>query len=203
MVLRAFWTILVAETLDPRNAAREVIRALDLQTDLPHERELSAPFWLNFHLSPQSFDVMLWALIILGLGLILWSVRDRLRPPKAAPQAEAPAASPASRRLDDAQAEAEDLAGEGRFVEAMHVLLLRSLDEMRRRLALEFKESLTSREILAHAPLCARGRGALSAIIQAVERSYFGGSAGRYEDYVACRSHFEAFKASLAPSAGT
>ncbi len=54
---------------------------------------------------------------------------------------------------------ADELAAEGRFVEAMHVLLLQALADMRRRLDEQFADSLTSREILRACQAPGRGAG--------------------------------------------
>ncbi|HYA80648.1 MAG TPA: hypothetical protein VED87_06955 [Methylocystis sp.] len=194
---------LAAGKADARAAAQKIVRDLDLQPDLPHpEQDVSHPFWLNFHLSPEAFQVLSWTLVVLGLAVILWSVRDKLLffAPKTgdAPRPESPEPF---RALEEAQAEADDLAGKGEFALAMHVLLLKSLNEMRRLAGLSFRDSLTSREILSQAPLSDAGRGALGAIIRVVELSWFGVAGARAEDYAACRGHFEALKASLAGGA--
>ncbi|HXY59446.1 MAG TPA: DUF4129 domain-containing protein [Methylocystis sp.] len=196
-----FGGALAAGKVEARDAAQKIIRDLDLQTEPPHpERDLHHPFWLNFHLSPDAFNVLFWTLVILGLAIILWSARDKLGffapQPQDASQPGSPEAP--SRALEEAQAEADDLAAKGEFALAMHVLLLKSLNEMRRRAGLSFKDSLTSREILSQAPLTDAGRGALGAIIRVVELTWFGDAGARAEDYAACRGYFEALRASLA-----
>ena len=190
----------VAAKIDARDAAQKIIRDLDLQPDLPHpERDAFHPFWLNFHISPDVFQVLFWTLVVLGLAIILWSARDKLvffsSKTADAPRPDGPEPI---RALEEAQAEADILAAKGEFALAMHVLLLKSLNEMRRLAGLSFKDSLTSREILSQAPLSDAGRGALGGIIRVVELTWFGVTGAREEDYAACRGHFEALKASLA-----
>jgi len=196
-----FGGIFAAAKADARDDAQRIVSDLDLQTELPHpQQDAFNPFQLNFHLSGEAFEVLFWTLAILGLAIILWSVRDKLAFFAAeapdAPQPGMPGAP--SRALEEAQAEADELAAKGQFAPAMHVLLLKSLNEMRRLAGLSFKDSLTSREILGQAPLSDAGRGALGAIIGVVELTWFGDAGAQAEDYARCRSHFEALKASLA-----
>jgi hypothetical protein len=199
---------LAAQQIEPRAAAREAIRSGDLQADMPHPKsETPSAFWFNFHLSPEAAKILLWTLVIAGIVVIVWSIRDKLpmfdRSRKLAPLDDQGVATPQARRLEEAQAEAEVLAEHGLYVEAMHVLLLRSVAEMRKRLGLSFADSLTSREILHRAPLSERGRNALAAIIFAVEGSYFGRRGASKDDYLACRNSFDALKQSLIVEAAT
>jgi hypothetical protein len=100
--------------------------------------------------------------------------------------------------MEDARIEADDLASQGHYGEAMHVLLLKSLAEIRMRLGVSFAASLTSREILRRVNLPQTGGGALAAIVQSVERTYYGGRQASREDYAGCREEFDMLKRSLA-----
>lgn len=71
--------------------------------------------------------------------------------------------------------DAETLAAEGRFAEAVHALLFRSIDLIQERQPSAVKRSLTAREIGQLSGLPALIRSGLSPIIRIVERSYFGG----------------------------
>jgi hypothetical protein len=193
---------LAAQQIDPRAAAREVIRSRSLQADMPHpQAEPPRASWFNPHLSPEAAKILLWTLVIAGVLIIAWSIRDKLpmfdRSRRLAPPDDHAAAAPQALRLEKAQAEADVLAENGRYVEAMHVLLLRSVAEMRKRLGLSFADSLTSREILHRAPLSEHGRDALGAIIFAVEGSYFGKRGASNDDYLACRKSYDALRQSL------
>jgi hypothetical protein len=103
----------------------------------------------------------------------------------------------------EAQIAADDLARQGRFVEAMHVLLLQGLDEMRRRLDQRFADSLTSREIMRRAKVSSGASAALRDIVDWVERAYFGAHPAVAEDYAACRKSFVAFAEALKEGAST
>ncbi len=87
---------------------------------------------------------------------------------------------------------ADDLAGQGRYVEAMHLLLFRAFAELRERLGVNFADSLTSREILRRTNLPETGRASLKDIITRVELSHFGAYPAGAQDYSACRRSYDA-----------
>jgi hypothetical protein len=187
----------------PSEIFKQSVRNLGLQTNMPGKVvESASDPWFNWHLSPDILRFILWGAVILGIFVIFWSLRDSLpvfsRSRKIVAPETAPAAATPSSRMNEAQIEADDLAGQGHFSEAMHVLLLKSLDEIRRQLRISFAVSLTSREILRHVQLSDVGRRALAAIIQSVEQAYFGGREVGPQDYSDCRSNFDALKHSLA-----
>jgi hypothetical protein len=184
-----------AQSPDPEKAARESIRALDLQTDLPHQRSIE-PIKLQL---PRE---LVWVLLACGAAFVLYALRDSLVWRRRADDdwGEAgPGGSVGGARSDaDALAAADDLARQGRFVDAMHTLLLQSLADIRRRLGIEFADSLTSREILRGTRLPPQGRASLRAIVAAVEWTYFGGYPAALTDYNACRKSFEDLRQTLA-----
>jgi hypothetical protein len=100
-------------------------------------------------------------------------------------------------RMEKAQLEADEFARQGNFAEAMHVLLLRSVEELRRYLNISIAASLTSREILRHAELSPEGRSTFSDIVDRVEVSYFGAHRPDQEEYEACRGSFDALRGAL------
>ncbi len=188
----------------PHEAAKLAIRTLDLQTNLPDATPPPDDSFWNFHVPPEVVEAMLWGALILGVGIVIWSVWDSLpvfdRSRRVVLGADGQVI--AVDKLAEAQLEADDLANQGQFVEAMHVLLLQSLAELRHRLDLRFAESLTSREILRLSRLSAAARAALATIVRDVERTYFGAKPADIEDYRACRENFDAFKLALAHEGG-
>ena len=92
---------------------------------------------------------------------------------------------------------ADELAAQGRFVEAMHVLLLQALADIRRRLDEEFADSMTSREILRSRQVSDALRRPLRDVISRVEWTYFGGHPADRDDYLACRASFSALAQAL------
>ena len=190
---------------DPAETAHDVGVVLGLQTqlpiDAPEKTERQAPLPTPWHLSGDVASIVLYAALAIGLGLVLYSIRDRLptfgtrRLVARRPDAVAEAA--AVERMVETQIEADELAGQGRYAEAMHALLLRSLTEMRKRLQFSFADSLTSREILRALDLPEGGRASLGDIIRRVEFVYFGLHPARSEDYAACRTSYETLTSAM------
>jgi hypothetical protein len=89
--------------------------------------------------------------------------------------------------------EADALARQGRFAEAVHLLLFRSIEDIQERVDGGVPNSLTAREIAALGKLPARARRALAPIIQVVERSFFGGRAVEADGWQEARSSYEDF----------
>jgi hypothetical protein len=100
-------------------------------------------------------------------------------------------------RLEAAQADADELARQGQFGPAMHILLLKSLGELRRFLNLTIAVSLTSREILSRPGLNQEARAALTDLVNRVELAWFGAQEVGAAEYAACRLSFEALTGAL------
>jgi hypothetical protein len=179
--------------------ADQTIRRLDLQTELLRQPE---PFGWRLNLPPEA----LWFAVIVGAAVLLYAFRDMLpflgmRRDGAWELDEAGAGESASREPSIALGAADDLAAQGRFVEAMHVLLLQALAEIRRRLDEQFADSMTSREILRSKHLSDDLRGPLREVVNRVEVTYFGEQPAAKDDYLACRSSFSAIAHVLHESA--
>jgi hypothetical protein len=89
--------------------------------------------------------------------------------------------------------EADALAAQGRFAEAAHLLLLRSIEDIHKYRPGVVRPALTSRDIARLEALSPANRLAFAAIGQVVERSLFGGRPVDAEDFAACRATYEAF----------
>jgi hypothetical protein len=128
-------------------------------------------------------------LLLAYLGFKFWRNRRRASRPKAAPttipQPQAFEPMPTaeiSERLPAWQV----LANQGRFTEAIHLLLLHVLQDMRGEGLVTLTQSLTSREILRTSDLAAERRSGLATIIGAVEFCHFGGRAAGLALYEKC-----------------
>jgi hypothetical protein len=183
---------------DVTTAAGEAIRHLDLQTELP--RDPTPQPKLHMSLPPE----LILLPLILVIACVVYAFRDQLGrvrllgrgPEWQADRHERSEDLPAAQGLA-ATVKADDLAGQGRFVEAMHLLLLLTLTDLRQRLGVEFADSLTSREILRHAQLSDPNRLLLQDIVARVEWCHIGGYPAALADYVACRQSFDALLASV------
>ena len=175
------------------------IHRLRLQTRLPTELPSSPETsWFSFKLPPEA----LWLVVAVGIGVLVYSLRDIL--PflgsresgqwilERAATGEVNPLAPAV-----VLSTADEIAAKGSFVEAIHVLLLQGLAEMRQRVDQQFADSLTSREILRCAKISDAGRSALRDIISRVELTYFGHHPASAHDYAACRASFNALAEAL------
>jgi hypothetical protein len=179
-----------------RRATAGLGSALDLQETFPVPKESARSFLVG----PETIRLLLWIAVACGAAALAWYLADILPRGLARharwgedPDAEQAAPDPGAA----AQADADDLARQGRFAEAMHVLLLQSLAEMRGRLDERFADSLTSREILRRAPVSAPARSALGDIVASVERAWFGDHPAGAADYASCRARFTALGEAL------
>jgi hypothetical protein len=180
---------------DVQALAQQAIQRLGLQTELLRQPE---PFQWEFNLPPET----LWVVVIVGVGMLLYIFRDmipmfRISRDAAWTGDETGAAETGRPAAGMVLGAADELAAQGRFVEAMHVLLLQALAEIRVRLNEQFADSLTSREILRSKQLSDELRHPLRDVVSRVEWSYFGEHPAEQNDYLACRSSFAALARSL------
>lgn len=144
-------------------------------------------FWLAAA-AAVLFLIYLAARWIEGGGLAFLR-RDKARVPGQAEADWRPEEAPARALL----AEADALAGAGRFAEAAHLLLFRSIEDIDSRRPELVKPALTSRDLAGAPQIPAGPRGAFAQIVMAVERSLFGGRALGEQDWRDCRSAYEEF----------
>lgn len=89
--------------------------------------------------------------------------------------------------------EADALARDGRYAEAVHLLLFRSIEDIQTRKSGGVPRSLTAREIGGLGDLPDRARTALDPIIRIVERSFFGGRDVDADSWTRARASYEDF----------
>lgn len=174
-------------------------------TALPREEP---PAWLvsvleaivaGLRAAAPVLQYVFWAgLALLVLAIVYVMLRETLgdRLPwmrrRQAPPAGAdwrPEAGAARALLEDA----DRLAEAGRYEEAIHLLLFRSIEDLSRRKPGLVKPALTSRDIAALSAIPERPRGAFARIAAAVEMSFFGGRPVSPADFHEARRHYEAF----------
>lgn len=177
-------------------ASEASARAAEILGDAGYQRTLPAAvvppeLWhLDLGALGPVLRVLLWvALAVLALLAVTWigrrlggGARDVEAPPEVASDGAVPL--PAEN--------AEALAAEGRFAEAIHVLLLDTLETLAR--AGRLPRSLTSREIAGRVPLAPGARAALAALVEAVEVVWFGGAVPEEADFRRCLQRFQAFR---------
>lgn len=146
-------------------------------------------------------NYIFWAGVVVIAALIAYAILTEIvrRLPSGKKDAPAtfvapePEFRPAVERARALLEEADRLAREGRFGEAVRVLLHRSIDDMERAFPSAIMPSMTSREISRLQHLSARGRSTFTKIAHAVEASLFGGRALTAAQFAECRSDYETF----------
>lgn len=134
--------------------------------------------------------IVLTVLWFIGREMLGIRLPDRHKPsPPSGEDDWRPAPGAALALLSDADA----LAEQGRYDEAVHLLLLRSIGDIDGRLPNTVRPALTARDIADLQRLPATARPAFSRITQVVEASLFGGRAVDRSAFTECRQAYEAF----------
>jgi len=151
---------------------------------------------LRFREFVREPEALFWGGLVIGAALIIWFVvrevlalRRRRRPEAVAPADWRPDVGAARALLDEADA----LAAAGRFGEAIHLLLFRSIDDIAGRRPGLLRPALTSRDIAALDQMPGEARSAFGRIAQEVERSFFGGRSVAADDFTRARQDYEVF----------
>ncbi|MGE0551098.1 MAG: DUF4129 domain-containing protein [Kofleriaceae bacterium] len=147
--------------------------------------------------------IVMWALVIVIVLLVVLWIASELS--KYGGDPDAPAASESQVQLqaavdailDRPLGDADELARRGEYAEAIHTLLLRTLQELVKSASVRVAPAMTSREILARVPLLADARAAFADLITAVELTHFGDDPANAADYERCRRQFHVFAATL------
>lgn len=141
-----------------------------------------------------------WGCLILGAALILYFLLRELittrwpslkpnRGPVLDDEVWRPSAAKARTLLEDA----DRLAAAGRFAEAVHLILFRSIEDIEGKRPDLIKPALTSRDIAQLDGVPERVRRTFSEIARVVERSFFGGRSVGAEEFAVCRKAYEGF----------
>lgn len=90
-------------------------------------------------------------------------------------------------RLDDA----DQAAADGDWAKAIHILLLTSIERLRKQTGQGVPVALTARELIHHMRLSEQARGDLAALVGAAELCHFGGRPADRALYERVRTHYE------------
>lgn len=203
-----------ATDLDALDKAHEAyLKNTDLQLERPEWEEAALPpppppppwlKWLADLLSALSplFGYLFIAIVVAVIGGVLYFIFGealRVRFGKSgAGKVDTEGDDLIDVRPDAAMArslleEADALAKAGKFAEAVHLLLFRSIEDIQTRLEGGVPKSLTAREIgdLQHLP--ERAKHGLGPIIVIVERSFFGGREVDAEGWQEARASYQDF----------
>jgi hypothetical protein len=147
--------------------------------------------------------IILWAVLALAACALLLAIYQRLKTGvwrlpafRRAPMPEAdldhawaPEDAPAREWLREADA----LAQQGRYSEAIHHLLFRSIEDISRRRPSLVRPALTSREIGSAEAIPAQAREIFAGIVRLVEWSLFGGRPVEQDDWTSARAAYASF----------
>ena len=196
-------------TMPPIDAARiaeahqRLLADKSIQFDLVPFTVEKPPPWLadlvKFLSSPAvkwSFWIVVGLAVLAILALILhhfWGIPLPWKRRKEAPAEDVESWQPAVEPARALLREADALAAQGRFDEAAHLLLFRSIEDIEARRPRLVRPALTSRDIAGAPNIPPEPRSAFSTIVALVERSLFGGRALAEPDWRECRSAYERF----------
>ena len=185
------------------DAHRRLLADGAIQFDLPAHQVPATPAWLRaladfIQAIMPALEILFWIVLAAGILFLLYAVAVRLsgsewpwRKRRVEEESESwrPAEAPARALLGEADA----LAAQGRYSEAAHLLLFRSIEDIDTRRPDLVRPALTSRDIAALPAIPDRPRGAFERIARLVERSLFGRRPLAETDWRDCRSAYEEF----------
>jgi hypothetical protein len=192
-----------ADTLAKAHDA--LLRQSDLQFDFPVYQPPQIPDWVKplgdlLRAIAPIFPYIFWGgLIVGGVTILFFLLREMigLRLPAFRRRNRAgPVESdwrPSEARARTLLEDADRLAADGRYDEAAHLLLFRSIEDMDERWPNLVRPALTSRDIATHRGLPEPARRTFGDIARVVERSFFGGARLAADDFAFCRRAYEAF----------
>ena len=187
------------------NAHAALVRDRSLQFERADFTPPKRPEWLDWLVDAlKALEPLLKWVFWIGVGLIaaliVYAIVRELsrlgapRPKPAAPAAADEAAwRPEAAAARDLLAAADHLAAQGRYAEAAHLILLRSVEDIQSRRPDVVRIALTTREIAALSVLPEAARPAFAKIGRLVEASLFGDAEVGAADYADCRRDYEAF----------
>ncbi|WP_232476284.1 DUF4129 domain-containing protein [Flavisphingomonas formosensis] len=162
--------------------------------------------WLGSFLPDLPYAyILMWTVLGAAAALLIWMIVERLRHgewrlpqrrrsataldvPEEEPEWR-PDAAPARAWLQEADA----LAAQGRYAEAVHHLLLRSVEDIARRRPRLVQPALTSRELASADAVPSGARLLFTGIAALVERSLFGGRPVSEREWQIARDDYSRF----------
>lgn len=187
------------------DAHKALLNHSDYQFSLPEVHREPTPEWL---LALERFLTAYWPEIKWGLWIVigvavawlLYQLVRRYAPLLAQLFERRPHAQPTSEEWRPAPAVARELLGQsdalaaqGCYGDAVHLLLLRSIEDIEHRRPNLLRPNFTSREIGRLEGLPEPARHTFGAIARVVERALFAGQAIGATEFTSCREAYERF----------
>lgn len=195
---------MAAETAEQKLAAahKALLKTRGLQFDFASMKAPDPPEWPKWLLDVleaigPALVWIFWGGVIVAAAMILYFILRETVPESWFRRARAtgpvtdwrPEPEKARALLEDA----DSLAAAGRFEDAIHILLFRSIDDLAARRPGAVRPAFTSRDIAALSALPDGPRAAFARLAQAVEQTFFGGRPAGAEAFQAARADYEAF----------
>ena len=133
------------------------------------------------------------ALILYAIAKVIYETRFKRTPKEIIEAAPPPLYTPDQDQARILLEDVDAMAAEGRYEEAVHELLFRSIQDIDIRRPNTIRRSLTSREIAALKILTPETREAFAKIGGVVETSYFGGKTIGRAEFDVCRAAYAQF----------
>ncbi|MEP3890007.1 MAG: hypothetical protein ABJN69_06035 [Hellea sp.] len=133
------------------------------------------------------------ALILYAIAKVIYETRFKREAKEVVKAAPPPLYTPDQDQARILLEDVDAMAAEGRYEEAVHELLFRSIQDIDIRRPNTIRRSLTSREIAALKILTPETRQAFAKIGGVVETSYFGGKTIGREEFDICRAAYAQF----------
>ncbi len=169
------------------------------QRDMPEGDDADEPkpsrSW-SFHMDagPLPSVILIGLVLILVVMVAIWLRSggwDRLFEASASGPDEEVPATVRQDRLRERLGDADRFATAGDWAVAIHILLLTSIDLLRRRLGQAIPAAMTARELVGRAQVPDQGRDDFAALVSASELCHFGGRPADRSLYDRCRIHYE------------
>ncbi|MCF6274497.1 MAG: hypothetical protein L3J05_01880 [Robiginitomaculum sp.] len=180
----------------------------EYQTELPQDKAKLAPKprkqrdpWFSLGFLGPLFQLIFYGILALAVIYILYLIlsavviakRSHVRADDAEDVPDTPVYQPDAETARVLIDDADGLAAQGKFAEAVHILLFRSIQDIEDKRPHHVKRSLTSREISRLSILSPKARNVFSQIGKLVENSFFGGRPLGAEDYELSKAAYKAF----------
>ncbi len=143
-----------------------------------------------------AWPIIFWVLVAIGAGLIIYAIYRIIDPTRFGSRKrtiEETAWVPEEAKALELLEEADRLAGEGRYDEATHLLLMRSVGQIAEIRPDLIEPSSTAREISVLPALPESARKAFGTIAERVERSLFALTSLSADDWQAARRAYSEF----------
>ncbi|MBL4852807.1 MAG: hypothetical protein JKY25_01040 [Robiginitomaculum sp.] len=180
----------------------------ELQSKLPQDKARTAPkpkpprnSWLDLGFLGPVFQILFYGILAAAVLYILYLILSAIvvarrgYTPKDDEEdlPETPTYQPDEETARVLLDDADKLAAQGKFAEAVHAILFRSIQDIEDKRPHHVKRSLTSREIAGLSVLSPTARAGFSTIGALVERNFFGGRPLGAGDYEISKSAYKDF----------